>query len=242
MVYLKNVSVLAIIPARGGSKGLPKKNIKKLDGITLIEYTIKSAQKSKKINKILVSTDDKKIAKIAKGLKVEVPFLRPKKLSQDFSPSIDYVKHTLNFLGQNQSFKPKIIVILQPTSPFRTSSMIDDSISLLRKTKASSVISVSTIKKYPYLSFEYKSNYLKPFKKDFQKFYQRQQFSLVYYPTGSIYTFWYDTVKKFDSIYGPKIKPLVISKPENNLDIDDLYDFFIAEMTAKHWKKYRKKS
>jgi len=236
------MNILAIIPARGGSKGLPKKNMKKLNGIPLIEHTIRIAKQSKKINKIIVSTDDKQIAQISKSLKVEVPFLRPKSISKDSSPSIEYVKHAISYLLKNESYEPDIIIILQPTSPFRSKSLIDDSIKMLQKTNSSSVISVSTMKKHPYLSFENTKNYLKPVKKNFQKFYQRQKFPTLFYPTGSIYTFWYDTLKKFDSIYGPKIKPLIIKTHQETLDIDDLFDFFLAEMTSKYWTKYQKKS
>jgi len=229
------MKVLAIIPARGGSKGIPLKNIKKLSGKPLIEYTINAALKSKKINKIIVSTDNEKIARISTSLGVEVPFLRPKKISSDSSNTMDLVKHTIKKL-EKYKFIPDIITILQPTSPFRTTQMIDKSIDMLIKSNSTSIISVSKMKKHPYSSFWFCDKYLKPFKSDFLKFYQRQLFPELFYPTGGIYTFWTSTLTNYNSLYGPKIKPMIINNEIINLDIDDNLDFFIAEMCKKYWK------
>ena len=229
------MKIVAIIPARGGSKGIPLKNIKKLFGKSLIEHTINAALNSKKINKVIVSTDNEKIARISKSLGAEVPFLRPKKISTDSSNSIDVIKHALKKLEKSK-FIPDIIVMLQPTSPFRTSQMIDKSIDLLTKSKSTSIISVAKIKKHPYLSFWHYDKYLKPFKKDFLKYYQRQLFPELFYPTGGIYTFWASTLTKYNSLYGPRIMPMIISNEIINLDIDSNFDFFIAEM----YKNYNK--
>jgi len=230
---------VAIIPARGGSKGVPLKNIRMMAGRPLIEYTISSAKNSKKIDRIIVSTDDKKIAQISKSLGAEVPFLRPKVLAQDDSSSINVIKHALQFLLINQSYTPDIILILQPTSPFRTTEVIGRSIEMLKKSKeATSVISVSKIKTHPYNAFWYNTKYLKPFNDNFQKYSQRQKVPSLYYPTGSIFTFWNKTLKKYHSIYGPRIKPII---EEHSIDIDTTFDFFISEMKMLHWKKYQKK-
>ena len=137
---------------------------------------------------------------------------------------------------QESNFFPDIITILQPTSPFRTSDMIDKSISLLQKSSSTSVVSVTRIKKHPYLTFWFQGKYLKPFKKNFQEFYQRQLFPKLFYPTGAIFTFWNSTLTKYDSIYGTKIKPMIIDDEIINLDIDENFDFFIAEMCMKYWK------
>ncbi len=236
MVLGRLVNILGIIPARGGSKGLPGKNIKKLAGKPLIKFSIESAKQSR-INKILVTTDDKKIAKIAKSAGAEVPFLRPKSLSSDRSSIIEVVKHSLKFLKDKQSYIPDIIILLQPTSPLRNQNLIDKSISKLTRSNCTSVISVLKIKTHPYSAFWFKKNYLKPFRKDYEKFERRQKIPSLYYPTGSVYTFWYDTLKKFNSMYGTRIKPII---EENQLDIDNNFDFFLAEMTLLKWKNSKK--
>lgn len=233
------MKILGIIPARGGSKGIKLKNIQKIAGKPLINYTIESAKKSK-INKIIVSTDNKKIAKIAKSAGAEVPFLRPKKISKDSTSTNEVLHHALNFLKLKQNYEPDIIIILQPTSPLRSSKMINDSINLLKKSKCSSVVSILKIKTHPYAAFWKKKNYLEPFRRDYKKFSRRQTYPDLYYPTGSIYTFWNKTLMKYGSFYGPRIKPL-ISKDEIEADIDTPLDLFITEMILLQWKKFSKK-
>jgi len=230
------MQILGIIPARGGSKGIRLKNIRKLAGKPLINYTIEEAKKSK-INKIIVSTDNKKIAKASETAGAEVPFFRPKKFSGDKTSTLQVVEHALNFLNKNQSYKPDIIIILQPTSPLRSFKIINKSINLLKKSKSSSVITVSKIKTHHYASFWFNQKYLKPYRADFQKFTLRQNYPALYYPTGSIYTLWYETLSKYHSIYGPKIKPLII-RDKFEIDIDSTFDLFLTEMTILYWEKY----
>jgi CMP-N-acetylneuraminic acid synthetase len=233
------MKILAIIPARGGSKGIPCKNIKKVVGKPLIEYTIHAAKDSKKLDRIIVSTDSPQIAKIAISVGVEAPFLRPKKISGSNSSTIDTIKHTLKFFAD--TYVPDIILILQPTSPFRTSEMIDKSINLLQKSKADSVISVSKVKNHPYKSYWYDKKFLKSFRSDHEKkYYQRQQLPDLFYENGTIYAFWTKTLKKYDSIYGQKIKPLIAKENEIHIDIDDKFDLFISEMILLYWEKYKK--
>lgn len=233
------MKVLAVVPARSGSKGIPFKNIQKLAGKSLLEYTIETAKQSKKVNKILVSTDSLQIAKLAKLAGAEAPFLRPKNISGSSSSTIDTIKHVLKYFSKN--YEPDIIVILQPTSPFRTPIMIDTAITLLQKSKATSVVSVSKGKIHPYQSFFYAKNFLKPFKANHEKkYYQRQQLPDLFYENGTIYVFWSKTLQKYDSIYGPKIKPLIAKEDEFHIDIDNKFDLFISEMILLHWKKYKK--
>lgn len=235
------MNILAIITARGGSKGIPQKNMRKINGKPLIEYSIKTAKSSKFVNKILVSTDDKKTANFSKSKNIEVPFLRPKKLAQSKSRTIDVINHTLEFLKINEKYIPDIITILQPTSPLRSVTEIDKSIQMLKNNKTiSSVLGVVEVKNHPFLCFKLKNSFLSPYKSDFQKFYQRQKFPSFYYPTGSIYTFWNKTLTKYGNIYGPKIKPLKINI-ENSIDIDTSFDLFQTEMRLIHWNNFLKK-
>ena len=236
----KLMKVLALIPARGGSKGIQLKNLRKLAGKPLLEYTIVTAQKSRLVNKVLVSTDNEKIAQLAKSKGAEVPFLRPKKYSQSNSSTIDVIKHALDFLNSKQDYVPDILTVLQPTSPLRTAQLLDKSIKLLINSKASCVLGVSKVKNNPYLCFIPGKYYLKPFKTNFHKYYQRQKLPTFYYPTGSIYTLWNETLEKYGNMYGPKIKPLVIPL-EDSIDIDSFYDLFEADMRIQYWEKYMRR-
>jgi len=232
------MKILAIVPARGGSKGILHKNIRNLAGKPMISYTISAAKKSKYIDRIIVTTDDKKIAKVSSSAGAEVPFLRPQKISKDNSTTLQAVKHTLDFLRIHQSYVPDVIVILQPTSPLRTTKLIDDTINTLIKSKATCALTVSKIKKHPFSSFWLKSGFLEPFTKNFMKYVRRQKQPDLYFPTGDVYALWYRTIEKYGSIYGPKIKPVLAESI--GVDIDDPFDLFLAEMIIKHWDKYKK--
>ena len=233
------MNILAIIPARSGSKRLPSKNILKLGGSPLISYTINSAKKSKLINKIFVSTDSNEVVKICESHGIKVPILRPKRLAQDKTSSISVIKHVLLYLQKNENYEPDIVLLLQPTSPFRTTQLIDKSIQLLKKSKVNSVISVKKINTDTNHSFYYKNKMLIPYQK-FSKNNSSSKNLDLFFPTGSVYTFWNNTLKNSDSIYGNKILPIFSKHPET-IDIDDIFDLFVSEMTLLHWKKFKLK-
>ena len=231
--------VLCIIPARSNSKGIPSKNIQKVFGKPLIEYTINTAKKSRLVTRIIVSTDSQKIANVAIKLGAEVPFIRPKKISNDFATQCDVVQHAVKLLLEKESYVPDIITILQPTSPIRTGAMIDRSINLLKKNNSTSVISVSSVKSHPDIIFNYNGKYLRPLNKNFEKHSIRQSQSKLYGPTGSMYTFWHKTLKNYNSMYGPRIKPLIIKQEEFNIDIGVLFDLFISKIIMLYWNKFK---
>lgn len=136
---IKNVKILGIIPARGGSKGIPHKNIAPLAGKPLIYYTIREAKKSKLLDAFLVSTDDPKIAEVAGSFGADVPFLRPKKFARDNSPDIEFLKHAVEWVEKHRGWSPEIVVILQPTSPSRSAQDIDNVLRFMIKTGCDSV-------------------------------------------------------------------------------------------------------
>jgi CMP-N-acetylneuraminic acid synthetase len=171
----------------------------------------------------------------------DVPFLRPKKFSRNNSSTLDVVQHTTQYLQKVENYTPDIITILLPTSPFRSPDLIDKSIKLLKKTNATSVVSVFKSKEHAFKAFLPNRGFLKPFKSDYRKYYQRQNLPDFYHTTGAVYTFWFDTLKKFGHYYGPRMKPLISHYDEMNVDVDSVFDLFIAEMTLKHWKNYSKK-
>jgi len=235
------MKILAIIPARGGSKSIPSKNIQKLGSLPLVAHTIKSAKESKLVNRIIVSTDNRKIAEAAKKYGADIPFIRPKRFAQDSSSTLDVVKHALQALQKLEGYTPDIVTVLLPTTPFRHPTVIDDSVRLLKRTNATSVISVHKTRTHPFKAFMPKNGFLEPFKRDYLKYYQRQKLPDFYHTTGAAYTFWYDILEKYGNYYGPRIKPLVSHTDEMNIDLDFVFDFFVAEMTLKYWKKYPKK-
>lgn len=143
-------NIVTIIGARGGSKGLPRKNIRPLAGHPLIAYTIEAAKDSELIDRIIVSTDDKKIAEIAKEYGAEVPFMRPEELATDRASSESYLKHAVNWLEENEDYKVDIVVYLQLTDLFRKKGMIDKTIKKLLNDKKleSCFVAFETHKKY----------------------------------------------------------------------------------------------
>ena len=238
----QKLKILAIIPARGGSKGIPLKNIKKLNKLPLVAHTIQDAKNSKQINRIIVSTDNKKIAEISRKYGAETPFLRPKSFSKNSSSTLDVVQHTIQFLKKVENYTPDIVTILLPTSPFRASTLIDDSIKLLKKSDATSVVNVAKNKEHAFKAFLLKDDFLKPFKANHKKYYQRQLLPDFFHTTGSVYTFWFTTLKKYGHYYGPRMKPIITADEKMNIDIYNVFDFFVAEMTQKYWKSYLKKN
>lgn len=227
------MNILGIIPVKSTSRRLPKKNQLDLDGKPLFYYTIKSAKQSKLLNKIVVSTDDENIANSSRKFGADVPFIRKKSLSRKNVTNFQVIKNLLKNLESDHAYIPDIVVLLQPTSPIRSCSVIDKTIKKLISSKASSAITVKEIN----ISTFFKKNkkYLIEVKENLES---PKNFTL-YIPTGSVYVFWNRTIKQHNSIYGPKIIPM-ITKNEENLDIDTLYDFFTSYMTKKYWKSFQK--
>ena len=230
---MDNMNILALIPARGGSKGLPRKNIKPLLGKPLIGWTIEQANNSKYIDKVIVSTDDEEIAKISKEYDAEVPFLRPKELARDDSPTIDTITHAINWFEEMGEFF-NIIVLLQPTSPLRTTSDIDKAIELfLNNKKALSLVSVKENEHPPFWSFKIENNLIKPLFGDeyFKK--RRQELPKSYMPNGAIYISYVDVLKEYNSFYTPKTIAYIMPS-ERSIDIDNEFDFLLVEFVLRN--------
>jgi N-acylneuraminate cytidylyltransferase len=159
----RRLSVLALIPARGGSKGVPRKNIRPLAGLPLIAHTIRAAARCPSIDRIIVSTDDVEIARVARRFGADVPFLRPRALAQDQTTDAPVVKHCLDFLRKSERYQPDIIVFLRPTGPFRTTRQIESAIALLAAhRRADSVRSVNMPRKTPYKMWVPGRPFMKP--------------------------------------------------------------------------------
>lgn len=229
------MNILSIIPARYGSKGVKKKNIKLLNGKPLIYYTIKESLKSKFINKTIVSTDNSEIQNISLEYGAECPFLRPKKISGDNIPMIPVVMHVIKKLKEVDNYTPDYIIILQPTSPLRNYNHIDECIKKLITKKAHSIVSVTKIPHTftPYSSMTLQKNgFLKSNYNTNEKNNLRQMKPTFYSRNGAIYMVKHKTLMTRNSLYGSKILPYEMEK-NVSIDIDDEIDFLMAEVLLK---------
>ena len=224
--------ILGLIPARGGSKGIPDKNIKELAGKPLIAYTIKESLKSRFIDRLIVSTDSEKIVEISKNLGAEVPFLRLQELAQDDTPMLPVIKHAIRFLEQKDGYKPDYIILLQPTSPLRNVKHIDEALEKLTQSDADSIVSVQEVPHScnPYSVMKLDGEFLKPFM-EYDEIRNIRQMKPTFYARNgaAIYAFTYDCLMDKNSIYGDKILPYFMKK-EESFDIDDIVDFRICEL------------
>lgn len=228
----KDYRVLCIIPARGGSKGLPGKNIKRLSGKPLIAYTIEHAKRSKYIDRIIVSTDNEEIADISKQYGAEVPFIRPKRLALDNSSTIAVLQHVIEWLESKEEYFFDILVLLHATAPLRKVEDIDNCIKLLVEKNADNIFSVTEANRNPYFNMieTYKNGQVGLVKKG--NFTTRQSAPKVFDINASVYVWWKDIFKKKKSIFSKRTQIYIMPK-ERSIDIDDYYDFKIVEMFLK---------
>lgn len=225
----KGNKILAIIPARGGSKGIPKKNIVNLAGKPLILYTIESAKKSKYLDKFIVSTDDGEIATVSKKFGAEI-VKRPEELAKDNSPTIGAIKQVINHFEE----KFDIIVLLEPTSPLRKDNDIDNALKVfIDKKDADSLVSLGEIAlENPYVAKIIEKDYVATLIKTKTKVTQRQQLPKTYFPYGVIYLSKTDKLLKTGTFYQKKTMPYFIERWQN-YEIDDIYDLKAIEGIMK---------
>ena len=239
---INNKSVLAIIPARGNSKGLPRKNVISLAGKPLIAWIIIAATKSKFIDKIIVSTDSKKIAKVARAYRAEVPFIRPSKFATDKSKTFPVIKHAINFLKlKNKNFD--YVVLLEPTSPLTTNQDIDIALkTLVKKRKiADSIVGVSKLE-HCHPSFNVRINnkgLISPCEGNKFRGLRRQEIKKLYFFEGSLYISALSVLLKKKSFLHNRTLSYKVPKWKA-LEIDDFVDFLYAEKTILNLKKLKK--
>lgn len=226
---------LGIIPARGGSKGVLNKNIRILAGKPLIAWTIGAALRAKTLHKTIVSTDDMKIADIARKYGAEVPFMRPKELATDSTPTLPVLQHAVKYLEEKEGYRPKIIVILQPTSPLRDESDIDNAVSKLIETNADSVVSVCEAEHSPYWMKKLKKDKVYPFIKTKKEYGKRQNLPKVYRLNGAVYVTRRNVLMNEGRVLGKDTRALVMPL-EKSVDIDTVLDFKLAELLIKERK------
>lgn len=230
-------SVLAIIPARGGSKGLPGKNIKKLCGKPLVAWPIHAAKSSLYVDKIIVSTDDPQIADIARREGAEVPFLRPEKLAADDSTTISVIVHAINFLSElGETFE--YCILLEPTSPLTESYDIDNAFELLEsmRTKADSIVGVSeVIATHPVFDVTInQEGLITPYVgEDFSGAVRRQDIEKLYFFEGSLYISDVKTLLERQTFYHSRTLPYIVPKWKA-FEVDDMVDLICIEAIMKN--------
>jgi len=207
----------AIIPARGGSKRLPGKNIALLNEKPLIAYTIEAAQQTDRLTRTLVSTDDPEIAAIARQYGAEVPFLRPAAIAADASPMLGVIEHVLHYFEQ-AGVVVDAVVLLQPTSPFRTSRHIDEALELFEQTGADTVTSVCNAQHHPFYSWTMRDGELSPFFSLAQQAMTRQELPPAFFENGAIFVIKRAVVAS-GALYGNKTVPYLMDY-RSSIDID----------------------
>lgn len=224
------MKVLGIVPARGGSKGVPRKNIRPLCGKPLIVYTAESALGAKRLDRVILSTEDAEIAAVGEKCGLDVPFVRPVDLARDETPTISVVMHALKTLNETGEHYDAIC-LLQPTNPFRTSAEIDHCVGLLESSGADSVVSVLRVPDI----YNPKWTYLKNAEGDLElstgdpePISQRQDLPAAFHREGSIYLTRTRALHRFGNLYGRSIHPYEYD-PFNSVNIDTIEDWKFAE-------------
>ena len=223
------MKILALITARSGSKRIPDKNIKKLCGKPLINWSIDVAKGIEDICDILVSTDSPIIADIAHKAGALVPWLRPEEMASDTSSSVDVSLHALDWY-QAEIGKVDGLLLLQPTSPFRTQETIKNSIKLFSKHKMKSVVGFSPVNDHPLWCYKLENGVMEPFIDSNEEHLKSIDLPPLYITNGSIYLITPDELRINKSFYKGNIVPYIIDNPRESLDIDTLWDWEIAEL------------
>ena len=225
------MNVLGIIPARGGSKAIPRKNLALLGGRPLLAYTCDAARASRRLTRTIVSTEDAEIAAAAAQLGMEVPFLRPAALAADDTPMIDVLVDAIATLAQREGAQPEAIVLLQPTSPFRRAEHIDAAVALLEASGADSVVSVVPVPHQftPSSLMRLDGERLVPATGDPAPL-RRQDKPRLFARNGpAVLAVRTALLMRERALYGTDTRPLVMSR-EESLDIDDRFDLELAEL------------
>ena len=228
---MKSRLIYAIIPARGGSKSVPKKNIKLLKGFPLIAYSIAAAKLSKKIDRVIVSTDSPEISEIALKYGAEVPFMRPEEYAQDKSPDFDFIKHSIDWFENHEIEQPDLFVHLRPTTPLRDPVLIDKAIeSLITNNNTTALRSVHEQSQPPQKMFGIENGFLTGlFPHETRPEYYnlpRQAFPKIYNPNGYVDIIKTEYVKQHNMLHGPRIIGFVTPF---TIEIDNAEDFSYLE-------------
>jgi CMP-N,N'-diacetyllegionaminic acid synthase len=236
------MEVLGVIPARGGSKGIPRKNLVPLGGRPLIAHTCDAARASRSLTRVLVSTDDEEIFGIVQALGLETPFLRPLVLAADDTPMVDVLLDVIATLERRETYRPDAVVLLQPTSPFRRAEHVDAAVDLLASSGADSVVSVVPVPHQftPSSLMRLEGSRLLPAVEGELRLRRQDKPHLFARNGPAVVAVRTTMLVQRRTLYGPDTRPLIMSR-EDSLDIDDDYDLQLAEllMAARDAKELR---
>ncbi len=222
--------VLAIVPARGGSRGIPNKNIALVGGQPLIYWTIAAARAAASIQRIVVSTDSPAIAEVARRCGAETPFLRPPELAQDDTPGLAPILHAIRWLAEHEGYRPEWVICLQPTSPLRTAGDIEAAVELARRKRADAVVSVAPLGHHPYWIKQVdEEGRLHDFLTGDHPSDRRQDAPPVYVLNGAIYLARRDVLLERETWYTGQTYACVMPL-ERSLDVDTPWDLHLADL------------
>jgi len=228
-----NLKIISIIPARGGSKGIPKKNIRPLGGKPLIVRAIEASLKSKLVQRTIVSTDSEEIAEISRKYGAEV-IMRPAELAQDETPDLPVFQHVINTLEKKEDYQPDIIVHLRCTSPFRTAQDIDNAVQKMIDTNADGVRTVNRVTETPYwMDVIEGEDILKPFIPEGRKYTRRQDLPRIYRTNGLVDVVKRDIIMNKNNMYAENNQRAIITEKERSIEIDTEFDLFLCEHLIK---------
>lgn len=232
---IQGKEVMSLTLARSGSKGIPGKNIKKLVDKPLLGYSLEAANNSNYIDRIIVSTDSEKIAEVARDFRAEIPFIRPGELATDEAKSVDTIIHALNWLIENEDYRPDYVILNPATAPLKTTKDIDKALESLIGNNKKSLISLIKEDKHPYWMMEIYDNQIKPYDDTYLnnkvKFERRQDLPDIYSISGAIYIFTPELIIEQKDSYPiwDNTYPYIMPK-ERSVNIDDMLDWKLAEM------------
>lgn len=225
--------ILAIIPARGGSKGVPRKNVRPVNGQPLIAYTFQTVKQAKPITRCILSTDDTEIADLARVHGIDVPFMRPPELATDEASTLDVVLHAVAEVERAEEQAYDVVLLLQPTAPLRSVEDMVQALALLEHTGADSVISFYQIEHgHPYYMYTLDDGKPQPIMKIPTHVTRRQDFPAVYVRNGAIYATKRDVLVEQRTFYGAHTQAYVMPY-ERSINIDSEFDLAIAELLLR---------
>ena len=229
--------VLALLPARGGSKSIPMKNIAPLAGRPLIAYSIEVAQQCRRISRVIVSTDSEQIRQVSLSCGAEAPFLRPADIAEDDTPDLPVFIHALQWLSEHEAYHPDVVVHVRPTTPLRTPERVDAAIAaLLADPAADSVRAVSPPLQNPFKMWTLADTYLDPLidigiPEPYNQ--PRQKLPNVYWQTGYLDVVRTSTLLEKNSMTGDRILPYIMDE-QFVVDIDQPFSLRLAEFLMEH--------